>query len=89
MDKEAWVRKVAEELHERLGSRYHLELTTREKEDVIEIQKEGDVTGIVLNLACYEEAEWSYREDNIKKTAERLEAEYRRRRDDLQGPSSK
>ena len=54
MDKEAWVRKVAEELHERLGSRYHLELTTREKEDVIEIQKEGDVTGIVLNLACYE-----------------------------------
>ena len=56
MDKEAWVRKVAEELHERLGSRYHLELTTREKEDVIEIQKEGDVTGIVLNLACYEEA---------------------------------
>ena len=85
MDKEAWVRKVAEELHERLGSRYHLELTTREKEDVIEIQKEGDVTGIVLNLACYEEAEWSYREDNIKKTAERLEAEYRRRRDDLQG----
>ena len=85
MDKETWVRKVAEELHGRLGPGYHLEPTTRGNEDVIEIQKEGDITGIVLKLSCCKESGWSYREDNIKKTAEELEAEYRRRRKDLQG----
>lgn len=85
MDKETWMKKVVVELHGRLGPGYHLEPATRENEEVIEILKEGDLTGIVLNLSCCKEAGWSYHEDHIKETAEVLETEYRRRRKDLQG----
>jgi len=72
MDKETWVRKVTEEVHRRFGAGYHLEPETGEKEDFIRIRKEGDLTGISLDLLVCEPA-WLYHEEKIGEAASFLE----------------
>lgn len=84
MDKETWVKKVTKELGRCLGAGYELEPVNSEQETVIKIQKEGDITGISLNLSVCEPA-WLYHEEKVSKAAAALEKEYRRRYEALRG----
>lgn len=84
MDKETWARKVTEELRRCLGAEYHLDLKAGEKEDFIQIQKEGDLTGISLNLSVCEPA-WQYHEERIGEAAVFLEKVYQTRYESLKG----
>lgn len=83
MDKETWMKKVAYELRGRLGAEYHLEPENRGNEAVIKILREGDLSGIALNLSMCE-PDWLYHEEKIRDAADVLENEYRRRREFLQ-----
>lgn len=78
MNKETWVRRVTEELRKHLGAEYHLELETGEKGDFIRIRKEGDLTGISLDLSVCEPA-WLYHEEKIGEAASFLEKVYQTR----------
>ena len=84
MDKETWMKKVAEELSRCLGPGYELEPETRAQEAVIRIQKDGDLTGISLNLSVCDPA-WLYHEEKAGEAAAALEKEYKRRYKDLRG----
>lgn len=76
MDKETWMKKVAEELSRCLGPEYELEPETRVQEAVIRIQKDGDLTGISLNLSVCDPA-WLYHEEKAGEAAAALEKEYK------------
>lgn len=77
MNKETWMEKVREALCKRLGTGYQLEPESRRSETVIKIEKDGDLTGIALNLSVCEPA-WLYCEEKIREVADTLEREYRR-----------
>ncbi|WP_024345310.1 DUF5688 family protein [Lacrimispora indolis] len=77
MNKETWMEKVREALCKRLGTGYQLEPESRGAEIVIRIEKDGDLTGIAVNLSVCEPA-WLYCEEKIREVADTLEREYRR-----------
>lgn len=84
MDKETWVSKVVEELRKRLGAGYELEPDDRGQETVIRVQKEGDLTGISLNLSSCDPT-WLYIKEKAGEAASFLEQLYRKRYESLKG----
>lgn len=66
MNKETWMEKVREALCKRLGTGYQLEPESRGAEIVIRIEKDGDLTGIAVNLSVCEPA-WLYCEEKSEK----------------------
>lgn len=83
MDKETWMQKLAEELKKRLGDEYHLGVEDGQVETSLNIQKEGELTGIRVRVSVCDE--WLCREDKLSDAADVMQQEYEKLRSHLSG----